>query len=39
VLFFSALLKIPKEVVGLTVMAWGNSVGDFSANQAMARKV
>jgi len=32
------LLRIPGPVIGLTVLAWGNSVADLSANVAMARK-
>jgi len=37
--FFGGLLGIPQPVLGLTVLAWGNSIGDYSTNMAMARKV
>lgn len=36
--FIGILLRIPGPVIGLTVLAWGNSVADLSANVAMARK-
>jgi Ca2+/Na+ antiporter len=36
--FFGWLLGIPQPVLGLTVLAWGNSIGDYSTNMAMARK-
>jgi len=36
--FFGAVCKIPNPVMGLTVLAWGNSMGDLSTNVTMARK-
>jgi len=36
--FIGIILHIPGAVMGLTVLAWGNSIGDLSANMAMARK-
>ncbi len=36
--YLGTLSGIPKEVLGLTVLAWGNSVGDLSTNTAMARR-
>jgi solute carrier family 24 (sodium/potassium/calcium exchanger), member 6 len=36
--FVGIILKIPAPVVGLTILAWGNSMGDLSANVTMARK-
>ena len=36
--FIGILLRIPGPVIGLTILAWGNSMGDLSANMTMARK-
>ena len=36
--FFGAVCEIPDPVMGLTVLAWGNSIGDLSTNVTMARK-
>jgi len=36
--FFGILCHIPGEVMGLTVLAIGNSIGDLTANATMARK-
>lgn len=33
----SALLHLPPSLVGLTLLAWGNSLGDFFGNPAIAR--
>ena len=33
-----AIFEIQSDVMGLTVLAWGNSVGDLSANMAMAKR-
>lgn len=32
------ILNIPSFYLGLTILAWGNSVGDFFANLAIAKK-
>mmetsp|Transcript_2447 Transcript_2447/g.6576 ORF Transcript_2447/g.6576 Transcript_2447/m.6576 type:complete len:158 (+) Transcript_2447:67-540(+) len=32
------ILRINKDVMGLTVLAWANSIGDFVADVAIARK-
>ena len=36
--FVGVVLRIPSPIMGLTVLAWGNSVGDYSTNSALARK-
>lgn len=33
-----AAMRVDHTVLGLTVLAWGNSVGDLSSNLAMARR-
>jgi sodium/potassium/calcium exchanger 6 len=35
--FLGETLHIPQSVLGLTVLAWGNSIGDFVADTALAR--
>lgn len=37
VTLLSGLLRLPPSLVGLTLLAWGNSLGDFFGNAAMAR--
>lgn len=32
----ASLLRIPESVMGLTLMAWGNSLGDLAGNPALA---
>ena len=32
------LLRIPSPVMGMTILAWGNSVGDWTTNGALAAK-
>merc|ERR1711865_793757 len=36
--FIGIVLHIPGSIMGLTILAWGNSIADLSANVAMARK-
>merc|ERR1712216_278834 len=36
--FVGGLADIPVPVLGLTVVAWGNSVGDLFTNLAMTKK-
>lgn len=36
--FMGIVLHIPGQIMGLTILAWGNSMGDLSANMTMARK-
>jgi Ca2+/Na+ antiporter len=36
--FVGLVLRVPSPIMGLTVLAWGNSVGDYSTNSALAYK-
>ena len=36
--YLGILSGISHEVLGMTVLAWGNSVGDLSTNSAMAKR-
>lgn len=36
--FVGIICRIPASIMGLTILAWGNSMGDLSANLTMARK-
>lgn len=36
--YFGILSGIDSSILGVTVLAWGNSVGDMATNTAMARK-
>jgi len=35
--FFGTAIGVSRSVLGLTVLAWGNSIGDFVADTALAR--
>jgi sodium/potassium/calcium exchanger 6 len=34
---FGYVLDIPISLLGVTILAWGNSIGDFFADRAVAR--
>lgn len=36
--FVGIIFRIPGPVIGLTILAWGNSVSDLTANMATARR-
>lgn len=36
--FVGLVLRVPSPIMGMTVLAWGNSVGDYSTNSALAQK-
>jgi sodium/potassium/calcium exchanger 6 len=36
--FIGNIAAIDESILGLTVIAWGNSIGDFSTNMAMAKR-
>jgi len=36
--FVGVIFRIPGSIMGLTILAWGNSMGDLSANMTMAKK-
>eukprot|EP00541_Cyclophora_tenuis_P007280 CAMPEP_0116554354 /NCGR_PEP_ID=MMETSP0397-20121206/7548_1 /TAXON_ID=216820 /ORGANISM="Cyclophora tenuis, Strain ECT3854" /LENGTH=254 /DNA_ID=CAMNT_0004079511 /DNA_START=28 /DNA_END=790 /DNA_ORIENTATION=- len=36
--FIGIVCRIPGSIMGLTILAWGNSMGDLSADVTMARK-
>merc|ERR1719436_1048897 len=38
VAFVGSITGIDDSILGITVIAWGNSVGDFSSNLAMAKR-
>ncbi|KAL7554387.1 hypothetical protein ACHAWF_017832, partial [Thalassiosira exigua] len=36
--FIGVILRIPAPIMGMTVLAWGNSVGDYTTNGALAQR-
>jgi len=36
--FVGSITAIDQSILGLTVIAWGNSIGDYSSNLAMAKR-
>lgn len=36
--FVGVVLRIPAPIMGMTVLAWGNSVGDYTTNGALAQR-
>ena len=36
--FLGIMCRIPNAIMGMTILAWGNSMPDLSGNVTMARK-
>lgn len=36
--FIGVILRIPAPIMGMTVLAWGNSVGDYTTNGTLAQR-
>lgn len=36
--FIGVILRIPQDIMGMTVLAWGNSVGDYTTNGTLAQR-
>mmetsp|Transcript_9552 Transcript_9552/g.19428 ORF Transcript_9552/g.19428 Transcript_9552/m.19428 type:complete len:654 (+) Transcript_9552:122-2083(+) len=36
--YFGTIAHIPNAMLGLTILAWGNSIGDLSTNMSMAKR-
>lgn len=36
--FVGLVLRVPASIMGMTVLAWGNSVGDYTTNGALAQR-
>jgi sodium/potassium/calcium exchanger 6 len=36
--YFGVIAHIPNAILGLTILAWGNSIGDLSCNLSMAKR-